>query len=299
MSKLSKSVYPGTKLSVLIKRRKFQYHILLNYGYYLRLKSLFSSHKLSKISQAYPRIFDKVNRPYLLRGAKPEQRFQIINSNYLFVKDAFSSQLIHSIFIKQDFQLCNIPLPLESGKVAASLVYESKFEREGEFTIGLHGEAGELLYSISFSLNSTGKTVEALIGCVQGGMPLSEIKVMTKALEGVRPQNLLVFLLRVFCRHFNIDSLRAVGFQAQVYCETYKHEKIRFDYDSFWRELGGVETEQDLFALPVENSRRPISEIRSNKRASYQRRYSLLDGLEEQIQGTLSGHSQLPGSIAC
>ena len=299
MYKLSKRVYPGTKISVLIKRRKFEFHLLKNYRYYLELKSLFNKQKLNQISQAYPRIFDKVNRPYLVRGAKPEQRFQILDSNYRFVEGAFSNRLIRSIFIDQDFLLCDLPFPEEYGKIATSLIYESKFEREGEFTIALHDEAKRLLYSISFSLNSTGQTVEALVGCVQGGMPLTEIKQMTKALEGVRPPNLLVFLLRVFCQHFKISRLRAVGFQAQVYCETHKHAKIRFDYDSFWQELGGVQSEQGLFSIPVEHSRKPISEIRSNKRASYSRRYALLDGLEGQIQRALFEHAQLPSKIAC
>jgi len=289
---LSKCVYPGSKLQLMEKRRKFRYHLFLHYPYYQALTSLFSHERLSGITQATPKVYDKVHRPYVIRGAKAAQRFHIVKSNYQFVSHAFSSRLTRSIFIDKDFQLCRLPLPEKHGELTVSLRYDTKFEREGEMTLGLCDQSGKYLYSISFSFHTSDGQSEALIGCIQGGTRLSEMKELTKAMEGLRPQNLVIFLLRTFCRHFGVDRLLAVGFESQVYCETYKRPHMRFDYDAFWQELGGVPTGDGLFAMPLEHQRKPLSEIRSNKRASYTRRYALLDELEEQIGRRLQEYSR-------
>jgi len=184
--------------------------------------------------------------------------------------------------------LCRLPLPKTLGNIAALLRYETKFEREGELTLGLCDDAGKYIYSTSFSLRSKNGRTEAVVGCIQGGSGAARMKELTKALEGLRPQNLIVFLLRAFCQQFKIEQIIGVGFQSQIYCETYKRALMKFDYDGFWEELRGVQTEPDLFSIPVEQPRRPLSSIRSNKRASYQRRYALLDELEEQLRTNLN-----------
>ena len=63
------------------------------------------------------------------------------------------------------------------------------------------------------------------------------------------------------------------------------------ELDSLWQESGG-EFSQDprFYKIPLEEYRKPIEEIKSQKRSQYRKRYELLDGYQEQIRGNLKAY---------
>ena len=55
-----------------------------------------------------------------------------------------------------------------------------------------------------------------------------------------------------------------------------------------WEESGGVVcSDERFFNIPLEEYRKPIEEIKSQKRSQYRKRYELLDQYEQEIQGHL------------
>jgi len=292
--KLSKEVYQGARVASMIKRRRFEARLMINYNLFIRLKDTFDSTKLCSIISKHPHIYDKLNRKYLHSKSVRNQRYNILSSTYKFIENKFSYELIESIYGDSTFIIGRIPMAKDDLKIFVGLNYVSKFEREGELTLGLYDENGERYYSLSFSISVSGGKSEAIIGCVQGSTPLPVIKAITKSIEGVRPQTLLVYLLRVFCQHYKIDRLLAVSSNAQVYFNTNKKHQIRFDYNKHWSDLGGRKVDDCFYEIPLLNLKKGEDQIPSKKRASYLRRYSLLDNLYHEVATVLRAYETKP-----
>ncbi len=295
--RLSRAAHPGTNFSTFLKRRKFECRLFVFYRFHLELQALFENDPLlHEIAHTNPRIYEKIYRRYLFNSADIPQRLQMLISNYQFVRDTFSIQLVRAVFVYQNFSICRINLPDELGEIVAKLTYIPRFGQEGEFTLGLYDSGGKRLYSVSFSFGMDEGSPYILIGCIQGPDNANEregangetIKKITKGMHGLRPKTLVINLLQIICRYFGVYRLYAVTSRSHIYSGTSKHCRIKSDYDSFWQELGGVRVEQDLFSLPLHQSRKSFDDIRTNKRATYRRRYTLLDDIENQFYEALN-----------
>jgi uncharacterized protein VirK/YbjX len=294
--KYSKLVNPGSDFTGLMKRRKFEMRVFINLRYHLEMLKLFENSKLSGILSENIRILDKVCRRYIIYGATGKERFHIVRSTYLFVRDKFSPDLIRDVFIRHNFLLCHIDLPIQQKTLFARLAYLPRFEKEGEITLGLFQEDGRRLYSVTFSIRVRDDIPEVIIGCILGpdkviGNDASDrqlVRDLTKEMHGERPKNLVMFLLQGVCRYFGIQCLSAVAFYSHIYGgDRSRRSRITSDYDEFWQELGGQMMENGTFNIPLLQCRRTYEEIPSKKRAGYARRYAMLDGLEIQIVRSL------------
>jgi len=66
------------------------------------------------------------------------------------------------------------------------------------------------------------------------------------------------------------------------------HKAKVAELDPLWEDIGGSVTQDPrFFKIPLEEYRKPIEEIKSQKRSQYRKRYELLDGYQEQIRGNL------------
>ncbi len=54
--------------------------------------------------------------------------------------------------------------------------------------------------------------------------------------------------------------------------------------------MATVTQDPRFFKIPLEEYRKPIEEIKSQKRSQYRKRYELLDQYEEQIQENLKAY---------
>jgi uncharacterized protein VirK/YbjX len=292
---LAQTAYPASDYSSFLKRGKMWLRFLMFRRYHRQVRDIFQDHRLQNIARSNPRIYEKIYRAYLFNGATMNDRLRILKSNYKYISDVFSVSLIHAIFVSRDFTLCSISLPHNDDKIVARLAYLQRFEKEGELTLCLQDNNGNRLYSVSFTfLVSNGRPM-ALIGCVIGMSPAKSgnwevIKYLTKRMHGMRPKNLLIYLLQVLCRELGIQELLAITSQSHIYEGSAKNRlRIKFDYDKFWEEVEGRRLDQYFYSLPLHHTRRSFEEIRSNKRAAYARRYAILDDLEAQIQSALQG----------
>jgi hypothetical protein len=179
------------------------------------------------------------------------------------------------------------------GKVDVHLGTDERYRKEGELVLAVDCEAlGGPIAALSFSLEreSTGSWT-VLIGCVQGaGSDQREaVRSMTKAMHGLRPKALMVFIAQEVARALGASRLLGVGSGIQAHLR--KHaihlpwvHDLAFSYDRLWTESGGRADLEGWFQLPLRAHKRSPHEIKPGKKAMYTRRYELMDCLSEQIQ---------------
>lgn len=165
------------------------------------------------------------------------------------------------------------------------------FIREGQLVINLF-LANVRIFSLAFSFARESGKVVAYVGALQGrdldGI-LDTYRKITKALHGMRPQDFLFELFRIFCRTVGVSRIFAVTDSSRHHRSSYFRNaeflaKSTLKYDRIWFERGGTLETPDFFALGVEPHLKNMEEIPSNKRSMYRQRYKLLEVMEARIQ---------------
>lgn len=99
-----------------------------------------------------------------------------------------------------------------------------------------------------------------------------------------------MYLLRLIAKECGVETIYAVsdeGFYANTHLIRIHRAKVA-ELDSLWQESGG-ELSQDprFYKIPLEEYRKPIEEIKSQKRSQYRKRYELLDQYMVQVHENL------------
>lgn len=168
------------------------------------------------------------------------------------------------------------------------------FIREGGLTLNLFVRDFRA-YSLAFALSlSEQGGMDCLIGAIQGrdtDGALDLYRDLTKAAHGLRPRDLLIEICRMLCRHWGVRYLLGIKDSQRHHRHAFfKGQKaITQDYDAVWQDRGGVPDDADFYRLPITSDRRPIDDIKPNKRPLYRRRYLLLDETEADILARLPG----------
>ena len=178
--------------------------------------------------------------------------------------------------------------------MTAHLNFMTGQRKEGLFTILLQlGDQG--VYHANIRLGKGLEGEPALwIGTIQGYKDgLDNAKHITKKMFGYRPKNFIVFLIRELAKYCKVQSMYAVsdeGFYANTHMVRGHKAKVA-ELDPLWEDIGGSVTQDPrFFKIPLEEYRKPIEEIKSQKRSQYRKRYELLDGYQEQIRGNLKAY---------
>ena len=147
--------------------------------------------------------------------------------------------------------------------------------------------------AFSFEQQSKAERI-CYIGCIQGRSTKDEIKMMTKAMYGLRPNLVMIFIVQEIARLFALTHLFGVSNAIHPHHSKYlihlpfMHDTT-FDYDALWTDMGGVSDSDGWFRLPLKTERRSSKEMKPNKRAMYHRRYAMMDELSRQIEASLIG----------
>ncbi|NTU68973.1 MAG: DUF535 domain-containing protein [Chlorobiaceae bacterium] len=172
--------------------------------------------------------------------------------------------------------------------------------KEGEVMVLLRSQDPDrdvVKMTFSFEKVAEGR-FNCYIGCIQGADidNREEIKAITKAMHGLRPTSLMIFVVREIVAAMDIDIAGLMGLGNQIHPFRKKHlihlpfvHQINFNYDSLWEDAGAVPDEDGWFRLPVRQERRESGEIKSKKKMLYQRRYAMMDDLAKQIHDTVRG----------
>ena len=179
--------------------------------------------------------------------------------------------------------------------------------KEGELMVKLiNNSLKSEVFKIIFSFEQT--TCGAFIcyiGCIQGSGTdnREEIRAITKAMHGLRPTSLMIFVVREIINAMGIEMVSILGSSNQIHPFRKKHlihlpfaHDISFNYDALWTEAGGVPREDGWFILPLRSDRREISEVKSKKKMLYKRRYAMMDDISKQIHEKIRGSSRSPSA---
>jgi uncharacterized protein VirK/YbjX len=162
---------------------------------------------------------------------------------------------------------------------------------EGLWALDLADEADERLFTISFG---HAEPRVLMIGCVQGPHRhvdgLQSGRDITKAAEGLRPAHLLMHMLRECACAWGVERIVGVDepFQSKG---RWNHPAVgrKFDYETFWTEVGGTRREDGNWELPVRVPPRPLEDVPAKRRSMYRKRYALLEALGAQARAAMAG----------
>lgn len=250
---------------------------------------------LAPFKAANPILVFKPMRSYLSTRWGLQRRTKVMRETYAYVLwrgGAAREALLQGN--RGGVVLASFPLG-ELGEGQILLGFDNTFRKEGEFavTFAVPGQSTRIC-CLSFALEWQDNGLALFAGCVQG---LNEgqaeiMKVLGKAMHGLRPKALVFFAAQEVARALGVRELFGAGNGIQVHRR--KHlihvawlHDLTFDYDAFWAELGGRPAFDGWFYLPRKARQRTRDEIKPNKRSLYAKRYALMDALAIRIRTSM------------
>ena len=232
-------------------------------------------------------------KPYLSLGLDIGDRVRVIRDSLSFVAAHWS---VLQGFVSGHKSLA-ATLDLGSDGVF-SLFLEFNYQKEGELTL-LRRLADSRIAAISafaFERKPDGTHVMR-IARIQGVKDAEMQRRLEKAMFGLRPKSLLLFASQEVAHALGVREIFGICNARQVYL---KERRISnpglpaLDYDAFWTEAGGVPDEDGWFRLPSRLEKRAPTEMKTNKRSMYKKRYAMLDEVSRQIQNALGCKTTTP-----
>lgn len=266
-----------------------------------RLESYFEQYKPDKtILSRQIGLYELMTRIFFYKDSTVDERLQAIIDHFDYIEQVFTDETIQSMYAIDSDNFLDDVSRLKRGIVIweskdldmkARLYYGAGQRKEGLLTLLLTlGQQGVYHANIRFGKGfNNEKTM--WIGTIQGYKDgLENAKSITKKMFGYRPKNFIVFLLRMLAKQCGVETIYAVsddGFYANTHLVRGHRAKVA-ELDSLWQESGGIVCDDlRFYMLPLEEFRKPIEEIKSQKRSQYKKRYGLLDAYESEITQTI------------
>ncbi|WP_231037977.1 VirK/YbjX family protein [Pectinatus frisingensis] len=262
---------------------------LLHYKKVQTLHNFFCNTPLRhEIVTMHPLFFAQLTRQFFYRGSCTSKRLTIITQNFLVWENQFTEQALQQIYLGPGLQLWSDNYKEQA--LTIDLAFRGSEIKEGAMSIGLKLD-NKYIYHINFWIVfDENDTLSLYIGALQGSRNgLSINKELTKYFFGYRPQNLIVYTLRILAQILSVSGIKAVsnyGFYANNHlC---RNRKLKTSLDKFWNETGGkVHDDPRFFEIPITEPRKNIEDVVSHKRNLYRKRYTLIDEIRKTIVQSL------------
>lgn len=244
------------------------------------------------LAESHPLLPLKQFRPYLSSRWSRTRRLKVIRDTCRFLLGR-GGLLGETLRTGRPSTLARLELGGMAMEIQAQR--DPRFRKEGELCLALAVPSlgGEIM-SFSFAVESVGDAgIVFYIGCVQGAAEAAEpVRCLTKAMHGLRPRALMVFLAQELASALGATELLGAGDAIQVH--RLKHaihipglHRLAFAYDRLWAEAGGLEGFDGWHRLPASLRRRNPETIPPRKRSQYRQRYHLLDQLSAAIRASV------------
>ncbi|MGR5169639.1 VirK/YbjX family protein [Vibrio owensii] len=237
------------------------------------------------------RFLEKPFRPYIVKNSPAIDRSALVVDHYNTVSELVSPDLMKQIYTDAK-GLTLMTFEIEDILYTVRLVYEARYQKEGDMSLVLHSQEDGNFYTLSFTLGHEKGARSIMIGGLQG--PRSnetsneKIKKLTRKLYGQRPKSLMVSLLDLLAQIWGVETILAVKTQSHTYAaKRYSKGRIKTDYDALWKELGGTEYDRNFYSLSVNAPRRDLDGMSRSKRSMYRRRYEWLDNTKATFEQVL------------
>jgi uncharacterized protein VirK/YbjX len=294
---LSKLTYPDSsvnKFSRLLRyRSKFVIRAIACYPYFRQLQREIEPSCLNLLLQQHLRFLEKPFRPYLSLGNGVARRTNLVVGHYRFMTQCLPAKTMSAIYgTEQGLEVTRFVVGEEEYSVM--LCYYSPNNKEGDICMKLLDSAGDIFYSVTFSIfddDIAGRTIT--VGGLQGPKNQSEIKLsikeFTKKHHGQRPKDLMVKMLTIIANVWDVKQLLLVSNKGHTYgSKRYVNDKIKTNYDAHWESLGATQYNKHLYQLSTQDVRKLPEDIKRSKRAMYRKRYEWLDALTQELSGKLA-----------
>lgn len=174
------------------------------------------------------------------------------------------------------------------------------FLREGEIVLNLFVN-DQRFYSIAFTLGVDDGQPLLYVGALQGSNVDTAQDIyrnITHALHGMRPRDLLMVALKLLCAELGVNRIWAISSDKRQHNSPYfgksHQDKVLVAYDEVWQEHGGIALDNGFFEIPVNVIQKDMSDIPTRKRATYRRRYLMLDKLALDVKSSCARYESQP-----
>jgi len=245
----------------------------------------------------YPLMSGAIYWPYINHTWPMEHRLAAIDQHFRMLGGSAA------IIANATFEEVELAL-LEEKYAGLRLVLDKTawFLREGEIVLNLFVN-NQRIYSIAFTLGVDADQPVVFVGALQGSnsdAAQGMYRDITHALHGMRPRDFLIVALKMLCLELGIQRIWAVSSDHRQHNSPYfgnsHKEKVLATYNEVWLEHGGTELGNGFFEIPVIIRRKDMSEVPTRKRATYRRRYQMLDKLALDIKSSFAQHSEQPSA---
>ncbi len=266
-----------------------------------RLENYFANYKPDpELLHRQIGLYELMTRIFFYKDSTATERLDGIINHFNYIQNIFTDEAIQSMYSIDKDNLLDDVSRIKRGIVVskskeldmkAQLYYGAGQRKEGLLTLLLTLE-NQGVYHANFRFGKGFNGEPAMwIGTVQGYKDgLDNAKIVTKKMFGYRPKNFIMFLLRhiaVICKVESIYAVSDEGFYANTHLVRGHRAKVA-ELNPLWEESGGVVcSDKRFFKIPLEEYRKPIEEIKSQKRSQYRKRYDLLDQYQEEVQENL------------
>lgn len=221
-------------------------------------------------------------KDFLNQRFSHKQRAWHIAYNLEVLENILSDQLFFSLLDGEEFEI------LDLGEELRCIFSFNGALEEGFLAIRLF-YGSQALYHLSFGFVQGKSKPAFLIACIQGGgngeALRGQIKEVTKKLFGLRPQNFLIEIARFFSEYIHAKALLGVTQTQQVRYARFGKKGYFATYNQTWEECGG-ELKAEYYDLS-EAKQKDLSEIPSQKRSMYKKRFALLEDSRQKIMENL------------
>lgn len=246
--------------------------------------------------ERYPLIEGAMYWPYINHEWSVEKRLQVIDQHYRLL-DGEASIIADATFA--DLEL----LRMDTEFPGLHLVLEKApwFLREGEIVLSIFVNEHRV-YSAAFTLGIEDGRRVAYVGALQGRNIENVMDIyrsMTHALHGMRPRDFLLASLKLLLSSIRVEAIWGVCTENQQHRGKYfagaHDQKLVANYDEVWVEHEGIAIGNGFFELHPKMQFKDMTDIPSRKRASYRRRYAMLEKLAADIGAACTAHNWSTG----
>ncbi|MBC7786857.1 MAG: DUF535 family protein [Methylophilaceae bacterium] len=283
--KAGKQIYPITSVKNIIRRLKFFIRAKRNEKTLEHFIHAINQQGNASVLEHQPHVLGAVEWPYIHKNWTVEERFDAMLQHYALIKT-------QSKFLQNINQQSNKILDLHEYSPNAYLVLDRPtwFAREGEIVLSLFKE-NHRIKSIAFTLAKVNDDLIIYIGAIQGitagDDSLTMFKTITKDLEGLRPKSFIIEVVRILANKMGVKKILAISDANRHHHHAYfrgsLNKMLISNYDDTWADHQGEQVIDGFYLIPVEEHRRNIVDISSNKRAMYRRRYQMLEQIKQSI----------------
>ncbi|UVK43019.1 DUF535 family protein [Mesorhizobium sp. AR07] len=246
------------------------------------IQSKLSAEPFAVILGRYPDIPLKPVRPYLTGGLNRRHRRGAVIGHYAAAARLLTDAAVVSSHTGGQ-QLLSVSTA--EGEVTVELTGQDGLYREAEWRLLLRLD-GRPITEMGLAIvdrpllriDGEGQVlwIGALKSASAGVQGLDDARILTKAMEGLRPKSLLLLVAQALARSLDLSGLVAASNAGHVFASDHSlRRRISADYDSFWVESGGSRVRRIMFDLPITKAQRDPAEYKPNKRAQVRRRHHL------------------------